>query len=663
MSEWVVLELSSKAEGEDPTVIQRSVRNIIRDAEVFVPASVTQIGDDRVIQYLVDGYAFIRRDHPDEKYIRLEGSRYVQSVITQIATVKNRAVRQVSCVSEADIDRMKCQVQVESDQGIGVGDTVRIISGAYKQITAIVIEDIPEMDKVQVQVKLRSKESLVTLPRSFLRLVSKAPRPPWMDKVDAFRRWLRMARFVALWSDLALGRIVGRHGGLVRFNRWLGRGAPLERFLRAYLRPAQDLAPLRVKSTVLDRLQAWANRKAVLRALDVPLVLDPIVQRGSQLAQFFSWSNRGKYLTSLVRPAYISLPLPTLESRFADWAWLRDVVDRLGVIENEVAAIGQALDGEGGTLVQLKDLVQGTLMQNVILDGYNLVYRCMYAPGMDSLADSKGRPTGMILGFLRSLAAIKKRWPEATFYVCWDGSSQRRKKLFAGYKANRQEHVANGGFNPVAWLKETLPFLGVYQAYHADEEADDVMASLVRGRLKGQRNVILTTDRDMLQLVTETDFVLVPSVGGRKEILFDRDAVIQSYGVTPEQMPSLRAFLGDTSDNIPGVARVPAKVITNLVKIHGTVSGVYSSTFVGLTKFQYEKLQAAEDQVRLNVRLMTLDTELPFVLLGPDVDRNVAIARLQDVEVKADPILAVFVPAGPMRRVSDDDEQRVCHPG
>ena len=187
--------------------------------------------------------------------------------------------------------------------------------------------------------------------------------------------------------------------------------------------------------------------------------------------------------------------------------------------------------------------------------------------------------------------------------------------------------------------------LGVAQAFHPEEEADDVIASLVRTTLRGQCNVILTTDRDLLQLVTDRDEVLVPVVGGRKEIRFDPAAVEAEYGVPPCQMPVLRAFLGDTSDNIPGVPRLPVKVAAGLVRTYGgSIQKIYDSGLAEVTKFQYAKLREAEAQVRLNADLMRLDIGIAFSTADPARDMPAVQQRLQEVAIQPDPILAAFFP-------------------
>ena len=187
--QWVVLELSSKADGEDPDIVRKSIMSSIKDADVFIPAEVTQVGVDKVVHYLVEGYAFIRHTHPDMAYRRLENTRYITSVLTKTVKVVGRTQKKLALVSDADIEKMRRQMYAQTDQGIGVGDTIQVTSGPYKLITAVVIEEIPEDDMVQVHIVLRSKDTITTLPRSFLKLVSKAEKPEYLTKFDHIKMW------------------------------------------------------------------------------------------------------------------------------------------------------------------------------------------------------------------------------------------------------------------------------------------------------------------------------------------------------------------------------------------------------------------------------------------------------------------------------------------
>ena len=106
-------------------------------------------------------------------------------------------------------------------------------------------------------------------------------------------------------------------------------------------------------------------------------------------------------------------------------------------------------------------------------------------------------------------------------------------------------------------------------------------------------------------------------------------------------MVQFRALCGDTSDNIPGVPRVPKKVLRSLLQAHGTVDGIYKSGLAGLTRNQYERLRSAEPQVRINIGLMAL-VNVEVSLTYPDVDGKVASRLMQEVGIKPQPILKAF---------------------
>jgi DNA polymerase-1 len=325
---------------------------------------------------------------------------------------------------------------------------------------------------------------------------------------------------------------------------------------------------------------------------------------------------------------------PRLEQKVLELAWFEDVLDRGREIRNEMnELLKQQATRRRRTGV-------GKVPQNIIVDGHNLAFRCLYAPGMADLADSQGRPTGIILGFLRSLGALRKRWPSA-LYVSWDGSSQRRKAKYPDYKANRPAHVGPPTFDQMDYLRKILPALGVYQVYNPNEEADDVIATLARKKLSSQKTVIFSTDRDFIQLVNSNVSVLIPALGARKELLFDPEAVKEHYGVAPEVMVQLRALLGDSSDNLPGVPRVPKKVLRSLIQAHGSVEAVYRSGLAGVSKVQYDRLRSAEPQVRINVELMALK-DVPFTKVDPNPNPDEVAALLRAVEITPNSILETF---------------------
>jgi len=297
------------------------------------------------------------------------------------------------------------------------------------------------------------------------------------------------------------------------------------------------------------------------------------------------------------------------------------------------------------------------VQQNVIVDGLNLAYRTYHAMKLipEPLVDGNGKPTGLLFGFLRSLAALNSRFEAHQFHVVWDGSRQRRSSRYPEYKATRGkvDIYSDGQLNDIQTI---LPLLGVAQAHNPNEEADDVVASLVRGRLKGNHNLIVSTDHDFLQLVTYTDHLFIPKVGNRSEILYDPDRVMAEYGVPSDRIVHLRALLGDTSDNLPGVPKVPAKTLTSLLRVHQTIDGIFSSSMVGITADQYAKLRASEGQVRLNLDLMALQ-DVPYTIIEPAVNFDGASKMLSERSVRPDQIVTSFANAAPLGFTKVSEQQ------
>jgi 5'-3' exonuclease len=514
---------------------------------------------------------------------------------------------------------MKDQIRQLVDQGIGIGDIVRINSGPYRNITATVLEEIPENRTVQVSVKLRSKESIVTLPRSFLVVVERAPLSSVSNRLTAILDWTNQVRPVYAWK----GDISPLYRSFEQYQQlefWNQRGFDLVSIVNfggGMQKGVDPLAKVRTRLSELSGLDDWFERFRLLYT----------------------------FVTSYRNGGLKADQLDNLHGKLVELVWLEDLLERIRLLWEDVDGISRALARrqEGKTMVQ-----------NVLVDGHNLAFRCLYAPGISDLRDSKGRPTGLILGFLRSLGSLKKRFPDARVHVVWDGSSRRRKKKFADYKANRDSHresmppeeVPSGiRFDPIRILKDILPLFGIHQAWNPEEEADDVIATLTRKEFSRQNNVVFSTDKDLLQLVNGNTSLLVPAVGSRNEILFDSATVVKTIGVPSEKMVQLRAFYGDPSDNIPGVPRVPKKVLRSLVQAHGSVEAVYRSGLTGLTKGQYERLRSAEPQVRINVELMTL-VDVGVTSVPPDVDPDNVAARLRELDIEPTSLLDIFFGSG-----------------
>lgn len=652
--DWVVLELSPQGEDEDPEILATALARLIRDktAEIFIPASVSIQGDSRVIHKLIDNYVFVRRNLPDSVFMRLEGSKYIASVLTIARSDKKTTTREMACVKDHDIERMRCQIHVETEQGIEVGDEVQVMSGPYKGINGRIIEEIPENDSVQVYIKLRSKEAIVTLPRSFLRFVSKDQSEvptfsPFLTKIERIREWVRAARPILAWEPLGLRQLeqaVRDYGNAeLTLLKW---GAFKQN------KPLVDPPSPKVllaKHRELGRLNQWssgvfAGLRVHARLHEMETAFVPVVEKQLRLERMTSMVRTGTALwffqsgSTRTKVDVLGSTRSKVEAKLLESQWLQDVVQRLDSIARNIANV-EALTG------------RPEMFENILIDGHNLAYRVANALGVmkKPLTDAEGNPTGLVFGFLKSLTSYKKRFPNALVHVVWDGSPQRRIDMFPAYKLKRREkRAANGVFTPdtqMDRLRKILPTLGVVQAFNRDEETDDIIACLVRGKLKGQRNVIVSTDQDFLQLVTLTDIVLTPKVLNRPETLYDRDKVVEEYGVIPENLVQLRALLGDTSDEIPGIPMVPHKVLAALLKTHGSVEELLASNLSGTTPKQYAKIRSAENQVRLNLTLMRLREDLPYEEVLPSPDAKTASETISGLNIQAASIVDPFFQA------------------
>lgn len=250
---------------------------------------------------------------------------------------------------------------------------------------------------------------------------------------------------------------------------------------------------------------------------------------------------------------------------------------------------------------------------NILVDGLNLAHRAMNANL--ELQTTTGLKSGLFYGFLRSAVALKKRYSTYKLSVVWDGSSRRRREAYPLYKSGRPESGADLS-GQVFDLRELLSSIGVTQYLNPDQEADDVMASLSE-HFKGLRGhtVLYTNDRDLLQMVEDGKVsVHKPKVGMSQEVIYDEEKVKGYFGVPPKLLVCYRSFDGDASDNLPGVSRVPRKLIATLVEKYGSVQDIYMAIGAEkLTDFQRGSMLEGRGSVERNNALMALDRNLDSV--------------------------------------------------
>jgi DNA polymerase-1 len=260
------------------------------------------------------------------------------------------------------------------------------------------------------------------------------------------------------------------------------------------------------------------------------------------------------------------------------------------------------------------DKDQPTLL---LIDGHSLAFRAFYALPVDSFQTRDGQHTNAIHGFLAMLINLLKAEKPTHLAVAFDISRfSFRTREYPEYKGTRGE-TPSEFIGQVPLLQECLHALGIITIEKEDFEADDILATLAaQGRAEGYRVLVVSGDRDAIQLVNDDVTLLYPSRQGVSDLTrYDQEKVFDRYGIRPEQYPEIAALVGETSDNLPGIPKVGEKTAVKWLNQFGSLDAILEHRdeikgVVGENLRQY-----ADNAVRnrkLN-RLLT-DVELP---VGP----------------------------------------------
>ena len=187
-----------------------------------------------------------------------------------------------------------------------------------------------------------------------------------------------------------------------------------------------------------------------------------------------------------------------------------------------------------------------------------------------------------------------------------------RHEEYEGYKAKRVK-APDELYAQFARIKEILQTLHVPIFEKEGFEADDVIATISE-HLKANPDVevyIITSDKDALQLVDDKTFVVSPQKGGNDNKIYDSQAVVKRFGLTPDQIIDFKAITGDPSDNIPGVAGIGDKGAASLLQKYQTLDGVYEN-LDEIKGALHDKLEKQKEEAYFSQRLVTLVKEVPI---------------------------------------------------
>ena len=255
----------------------------------------------------------------------------------------------------------------------------------------------------------------------------------------------------------------------------------------------------------------------------------------------------------------------------------------------------------------------------VLIDGNSIMNRAFYGiMGSKMLMTKDGKYTNAVYGFLAILFKLIEDTNPKYMAVAFDlKAPTARHKLYEGYKANRKG-MPDELAEQMPLIKEILHAMNIDIVEKEGYEADDVLGTLSRyGEKQGLHVTILSGDRDTFQLATDNVTIRIPRTkGGKTETdLFDRNKIIETYGIEPKQLIEVKGLQGDTSDNIPGVPGIGEKTALSLIQKYGSIENLYDKIEKDeddLKGKQREKIKDNKELAELSKTLGTINLEVPI---------------------------------------------------
>ncbi len=254
-------------------------------------------------------------------------------------------------------------------------------------------------------------------------------------------------------------------------------------------------------------------------------------------------------------------------------------------------------------------------MRLLVIDGNSIVNRAFY--GIKLLTTKDGQFTNGIYGFMNILIRLKQECEPDRVAVAFDVHAPTfRHNMYDAYKAGRKG-MPDELRSQMPILKELLTLLGYTIVEKEGFEADDILGTL-SAQCKGEDKCFVATgDRDSLQLVSDNTTVLLAAtkMGKATTVVYDKAKIMEDYGVEPKGMIEIKALMGDSSDNIPGVAGIGQKTAGDLISRFGNIDYIYEHIDeIDIKKGVREKLIADKENAYLSRTLGTINLEAPIDL-------------------------------------------------
>lgn len=237
-------------------------------------------------------------------------------------------------------------------------------------------------------------------------------------------------------------------------------------------------------------------------------------------------------------------------------------------------------------------------MKLLLIDGNSIMNRAFY--GIRMLTSPKGVPTNALTGFMNIyLKLIKEEKPDRIAAAFDLKAPTFRHKMYAEYKGTRHK-MPDELAAQMPIIKDILRGLGVKIVELEGYEADDIIGTLSRAAFdKGEECVIMTGDRDSFQLVNEK--VTVRLASNKEDVFYTPDKINEVYGVSPREMLEVKALMGDSSDNIPGVAGIGEKTALGLIQKYHNIKYIFDNlSQIDVTKGVRAKLENGKESAELS---------------------------------------------------------------
>lgn len=246
-----------------------------------------------------------------------------------------------------------------------------------------------------------------------------------------------------------------------------------------------------------------------------------------------------------------------------------------------------------------------------LIDGYAMLYRAHFAMIRNPLINSKGMHTSALFGFTNQVLKLLRQEKPDYLMAAFDSSEKTfRHKRYPEYKATR-EKMPEEMQNQLPYLWKLMEAMRIPTLVRPGFEADDIIGTLAkRGDENGFDVYIVSGDKDFMQLINDHIFLYTPSGRQMDTKIYDREGVIEKWGLPPEKIIDLLGLMGDASDNVPGVMGVGEKTAVKLLNEYGTLENALDHADEVKNKRAREGLQNCREKALLSQELVTIDTQM-----------------------------------------------------